>query len=82
MTSENPRPRFYTKEIYSGGRCGTGDGLDIEHHVMIDTDGTRYGEYIIRANDTVIRLSELVFKTIITRASNYLDHLKQQRASE
>ena len=72
MTSENPRPRFYTKEIYSGGRCGTGDGLDIEHHVITDTDGTRDGEFIIRANGTVIRVPENVFIQIVRESAHYL----------
>ena len=72
MTSEKPRPRFYNKTIYSAGRCGTGDGLDIEHHVMIDTDGTRDGEFIIRANDTVLRVPERAFIRIIREGAHYL----------
>lgn len=72
------KPLFLVKEIYSGGRIGTGDGLEIEHHIMIDTDGTRNGEYIIRANGEVIRISERVFKIIITRASEYLKHFDKE----
>lgn len=72
MTSEKGRPHFYTKEIYSGGRCGTGDGLDIEHHVMTDTDGTRDGEFIIRANGTVIRVPEHAFIQIVRESAHYL----------
>ena len=72
MTSEKGRPHFYNKEIYSGGRCGTGDGLDIEHHVITDADGTRDGEFIIRANGTVIRVPEYVFIQIVEESAHYL----------
>lgn len=72
MTSEKPRPIFCNETIYSGGRCGTGDWLDIEHSVMIDTDGTRDGEFYIRANDTVIRVPEHTFIQIVRKSADYL----------